>query len=416
MRLRVAILSGNHLCHNPRVWKEAVALTEAGCDVEVLGGWHSAPLKAQDQAVLAGARFRFSAVVDTTGAGAPARVSAVTPRLRSKAGQLAFSLLALENRWQMGQAVAGLARAARRSPADLFIAHSEAGMVVAKDLHLRGRSVGVDMEDWFSEDLLPEARRTRPLTLLRTTERYLLQNAVHSSCPSHAMSEALTLEYGCRAPVVIYNAFPWDSRRALDGLRKDRLEGEPRSIHWYSQTLGPGRGLEDLFAALPHLRHEVAIHLRGRQTHRFAEWMHARVPERWRPAITLHDLVGSEELLSRIAEHDIGFAGEQTFCRSRDLTVTNKILHYLLGGLAVVASDTAGQREVAAAAPGAVTLYTGGNPASLAAALDRLLSSPVTLQEARAAALRAAQGPFCWETVAPRLVRSVEAVPCSTAP
>lgn len=416
MRLRVAILSGNHLCHNPRVWKEAVALTAAGCDVEVLGGWHSAPLKAQDQDLLAGAGFRFSPVVDTTGAGASTRVAAVTPRLRSKAGQLAFSLLAFENRWQMGQAVAGLARAARRSPADLFIAHSEAGMVVAKDLYLRGHSVGVDMEDWFSEDLLPEARRTRPLKLLRSTERFLLQNAVHSSCPSHAMSDALAQEYGCRAPVVVYNAFPWEDRRVLDGLRKDRLEGEPRSIHWYSQTLGPGRGLEELFAALPLLRHDVAIHLRGRQTHGFAEWMHSRVPERWRATIRLHDLVESEELLSRIAEHDIGFAGEQTFCRSRDLTVTNKILHYLLSGLAVVASDTAGQREVAAAAPEAVTLYAVGNPASLAAALDRLLASPPSLQQAKAAALRAAQGPFCWETIAKRLVRSVEAVPCSTAP
>ena len=240
MPLRVAILSGNHLCHNPRVWKEAAALTEAGCDVEVFGGWHSASLKAQDQDVLADAGFTFSPVVDTTGVGASTRVAAVTPRLRSKAGQLAFSLLALENRWQMGQAIAGLARAAQRSPADLFIAHSEAGMVVARDLHRRGRSVGIDMEDWFSEDLLPEARRTRPLKLLRTTERYLLQNSVHSSCPSHAMSEALAREYGCRAPVVVYNAFPWDSRRTIDGLRKDRVEGEPRSIHWYITNAGPG--------------------------------------------------------------------------------------------------------------------------------------------------------------------------------
>ena len=139
--------------------------------------------------------------------------------------------------------------------------------------------------------------------------------------------------------------------------------------------------------------------------------MHSCVPERWRPMIRLHDIVESEELLSRIAEHDIGFAGEQTFCRSRDLTVTNKILHYLLGGLAVVASDTAGQREVAAAAPEAVTLYAGGDAVALAAALDRLLSSPAALQQAQAASLRAAQGRFRWETIAQRLVQSVEAVP-----
>ena len=62
-------------------------------------------------------------------------------------------------------------------------------------------------------------------------------------------------------------------------------------------------------------------------------------------------------MLSRIAEHDIGFAGEQNYCRSRDLTVTNKILHYLLGGLAVIASDTAGQRQIAAQAGEAVRVY-----------------------------------------------------------
>jgi len=46
-------------------------------------------------------------------------------------------------------------------------------------------------------------------------------------------------------------------------------------------------------------------------------------------------------LLSRIAEHDIGFAGEMKHCRSRDLTVTNKILQYLLAGIAVVAGNMA---------------------------------------------------------------------------
>jgi glycosyltransferase involved in cell wall biosynthesis len=416
MRTRVAILSGNHLCHNPRVWKEAVALTDAGYDVEVFGGWYSARLKEQDLALQARAPFKFSPVIDTTQSHGSTRLSTITPRLRGKAGQLAFSLLGVENGWQLGQAVAGLTRAARLSQADLFIAHSEAGMLVAEDLHVRGRRVGIDMEDWFSEDLLPEARVTRPLKLLRKIERHLLQNAVHSSCPSQAMSEAISLEYACRAPVVVYNTFPWADRSALDGLSKDRVRSQAPSIHWYSQTLGPGRGLEDLFAALPLLQHHVSIHLRGRQTRGFAEWMQSRVPERWRTLITLHDLVDSDELLSRIAEHDIGFAGEQTFCRSRDLTVTNKILHYLLGGLAVVASDTAGQREVAAAAPGAVTLYAGGNAASLAAALDRLLSWSAALADARAAALRAAHGPFSWDTSAQRLVRSVEAVPCSTAP
>ena len=122
----------------------------------------------------------------------------------------------------------------------------------------------------------------------------------------------------------------------------------------------------------------------------------------------LHPLVPNEELLSRLAEHDIGFAGEQPYCRSRDLTVTNKILHYLLGGLAVVASDTAGQREVAMQASGAVTLYEPGNPVALAQALRTLIDSPDNLARAKAASLQAAERTFCWERQEPILLQNIQ--------
>ena len=122
----------------------------------------------------------------------------------------------------------------------------------------------------------------------------------------------------------------------------ERIEGtrQLRSIHWYSQTIGPGRGLEDLLAALPHLEHVAEVHLRGQPVVDFNAWLSVRVPQAWRHRVFVHSLVPNEQLLSRIAEHDIGFAGEMKYCKSRDLTITNKILHYLLAGLAVVASDT----------------------------------------------------------------------------
>ena len=90
------------------------------------------------------------------------------------------------------------------------------------------------------------------------------------------------------------------------------------------------------------------------------------------------------------------------------MTVTNKILHYLLGGLAVVASDTAGQREVEGQADGAVLLYPSGNPQLLAERLNELLGKPDRLAAAKASALRAAEQTFCWERMIPRLVESVQ--------
>jgi len=49
---KVLILTGIHLCNNPRVIKEATALAEAGFEVEVLSEWINPILKARDQALL----------------------------------------------------------------------------------------------------------------------------------------------------------------------------------------------------------------------------------------------------------------------------------------------------------------------------------------------------------------------------
>ena len=263
------------------------------------------------------------------------------------------------------------------------------------------------MEDWFSEDLLPEARKHRPVRLLRQLEQELLRAGAHASCPSRAMSAALSAEFDCAAPTVIYNSFPWSDRVALDGVSKDRRDRSIPSIHWYSQTLGAGRGLEDLLGALAHVPHKLEVHLRGQRAAGFDDWLSARVPESWRDHVYVHALVPHDELLSRIAEHDIGFAGEMKYCRNKDLTVSNKILHYLLAGLAVVASDTSGQQEVASEAPDAVSLYPSGDAGALAARINALLESPERLQRAKAAALRAAEDTYCWERQESRLLESI---------
>jgi glycosyltransferase involved in cell wall biosynthesis len=264
------------------------------------------------------------------------------------------------------------------------------------------------MEDWFSEDLLPDTRRYRPLHLLRFLERELLEHGTYVSCPSHAMSNALAQEYRCVPPTVVYNAFHWSDRKSIDGRLKDRKNQHVPSIHWFSQTLGPGRGLEDLLAALPLIKHTAEIHLRGNPAAGFEAWMWSRVPDIWRERIFLHGLVSNDELLSRIAEHDIGFAGEINYCRSRDLTVTNKILYYLLAGLGVIASDTNGQREVAKQVPGAKLLYSSGDFSALAAKLNTLLASPDSLQRAKASALKAAEQIFCWERQEDVLVKAIK--------
>jgi hypothetical protein len=405
----IVLLTGNSLCSNPRALKEATALARAGYDVAVFGAWLQPDLKSRDSHILKAAPFRFVPVLDCTQRALASSAPHAARRVRSKAANLLHGLTGWESTHQLGPLVASLWAHARGLEAGLFIAHSEPALYVACRLMAAGCRVGVDMEDWFSEDLLPQARRRRPLRLLRRLERELVAAGAYASCPSRAMSEALAAEYGCRRPTLIYNAFPLAERAAIDGLRKDRRDAGVASIHWYSQTIGRGRGLEDLADALALLDRDIEVHLRGRLTPGMEEWFRSRIPERSRARVFFHPPVSTEELLSRIAEHDIGFAGELLYCRNKDLTVSNKILHYLLGGLAVVASNTAGQREVGREARGAVELYEPGNPKALARTLLSLLGSPERLRCTKAAAVCAAERTFCWEKQEPALLTAVAA-------
>ena len=152
----ILILTGNHLCNNPRVIKEGTTLANAGYTVTVIGAWFDAGLKARDLEMQGSLPFTFKPAIDGT-ENAPRRL-----RLRMKASRsIAYRFAGFENRSQLGYASHSL-RAASRQPANLYIAHSEAAMAVAADLLHDGRLVGIDVEDWFSEDLPLEARKLWP--------------------------------------------------------------------------------------------------------------------------------------------------------------------------------------------------------------------------------------------------------------
>ncbi|MEM8598289.1 MAG: glycosyl transferase family 1 [Bacteroidota bacterium] len=400
---RVCIVTGAHLCRNPRVVKEASALSEAGHRAVVLGPATHEDL-AEEDAVLAqqgGFEHRFAVDLRPGAAGRDRH------RIVRRAATEAVARLGLQRPESLGYGVRVLLAAARREQADLTIGHQEVGVYVVAQLLREGVRVGADIEDWHSEDQLAEWQR-RPRRLLRASEAAVLREAAYTMTTSHALAEALAATYAAPKPAVVYNAFPWAERTDLDALAKDRPDRTLPSLHWVSQTVGPGRGLSVLFDALALVSQPVAVHLRGRVGDADRIWLDDRFPTAPGHRLFTHDLVSPAELLSRIAEHDVGLALEETEPASRNLTVTNKILHYLLGGLAVVATDTAGQVEIAERAPDAVSLCRSGDAESLAEAIGSFLSSSERLAAAKAAALRAAESRFSWEQQRPVLVRTVE--------
>ena len=76
-------------------------------------------------------------------------------------------------------------------------------------------------------------------------------------------------------------------------------------------------------------------------------------------------------------------------------------------GLAIIATDTAGQQEVMAAAPASGLLITAHETTEYAAKLDTLLGDHAQLRAAQVASRAAAEREFCWERETPRLLSAV---------
>ena len=391
---KILILIGGHLSTAPRPQKEAEALAQAGHEVIVRGFWFEPELVQRDRLLMAKKQWQFEPIVDFRPQN---RWQNLSIRVQSKIARIKYQRWGTFSPALLGYGAKAMLKTARQTRADLTIVHSEVGLWVANQLLDEGFKVGVDFEDWFSEDLLPEARATRPIEQLKQYEARLAKECKYCLATSEAMAKAIAIAYNAPKPTVVYNTFSSAERKYIDGKILDRQNLDIPSLHWFSQTIGIGRGLEQLFAALNYLKTPVEIHLRGNYPDNSQKLLDPLIPDRWRDRIFFHPTVANHELLSRISEHDVGLALEQTDTPSRNLTVTNKLFQYLQGGLTIVATDTLGQKEILSQHSQIGSLISHNEPVALAEALENLLQPSLKLQTAKTKALNTFNNELCWE-------------------
>ncbi|PZO38687.1 MAG: glycosyl transferase family 1 [Pseudanabaena frigida] len=403
--LKILILIGGHLCSAPRAQKEARVLANAGYDVIIGGFWFEPVFIERDRLLLTNQKFRFNAIVDFQ---PNRRFTNYWIRLQTRIAKEIFRRFGVFLPELLSYGTRAMLKYAQEVSADITIVHSEGGMWVGKQLLDRGFNVGVDFEDWFSEDLLPNARIDRPIDILKSLENQLINECKYCLTTSHSLAEALAKAYQVPKPTAIYNSFPWSERSQIDAQIRDRQNLDLASIHWFSQTIGQGRGLEVLFQSLPYINKSVEIHLRGNYPEVSRQWLESQVPPECRDRLFIHPTVPNDELLSRIAEHDIGLALECNSISSRNLTITNKFFQYLQAGLAIVATNTEGQYEILSQYPEIGELIPSNDFMALAEAINSLIDNMQKLKHRQKAALEAAQEKLNWENQEDTILKLIE--------
>jgi len=398
---KICILTHSHLCRNPRVVKEANTLQKAGYSVTIQTLWTDRQLLNEDLKLIDLQRIRYTAGENVI-PGESSTLKRAKSRLIRRLAKEITARTWFQSRRALGYGYNKNLRLAIKENADLYICHQEMPTVIGVELLKMGFRVAFDFEDWYSHDLLPDANRFRPVGLLNEFEIFALKNSHLTYTTSHILARELATHAGASLPQVLLNVFPEEERKNLDGQVKDRVDLSRISLHWFSQTTGPGRGLEELADAMNDIYDPFELHLRGNVTAKYKQDLLSRFHLKSGQDVYFQPLVSHKELLSRISEHDIGLALERNNPQSRNLTITNKIMQFLQGGLAVIASSTSGQEEVAKISGEAVRIIHSRN--EITTAVRYWISDPVALTRAKKKAIKLGQDRFCWDREEPKLI------------
>ena len=406
----VCIITSSAPATNPRMVKEVNTLLDKGYQVSAVVGAHQGWARSFESALRRGALKSCSVVEYGPGARTTERVAQLAGRWSARvwwnfARSSSYRVAVRANH----DATTGLIEAASKIKADLYIAHYVAALPAAASAAARHAALyAFDAEDFHLGDLPDGPRHMHERRITQVIERRLLINCSYVTAASPGIADAYASAYGIKRPTVILNVF---SKSQAPGFPTRTGCARPTpSVYWFSQTIGPDRGLECAVRAIAAARTRPHLFLRGAPAQGFAELLMA-LARKVGVGDRVHLLAPAPptEMERLAAIHDVGLCGEPSHTSNNALALSNKLFSFILAGVPPLMSETSAQTMFAADAGFAEFLYPIDNVEALASLLDRMLGDPQHLASARAKVWSLGQRIYNWDNERSRLVACVDA-------
>ncbi|WP_157100553.1 hypothetical protein [Rhodoplanes sp. Z2-YC6860] len=300
-----------------------------------------------------------------------------------------------------------LARAAMAQPADLFIGHYLASLPAIYDAaRLNNAKMGFDAEDDHLDELERNPANRSEFDIRRRIEAQFISKCEHLTAASPRIAQAYKERYGVEMMTVL-NVFPREHALQAGsfstGKDKDAL-----SVYWFSQTIGPGRGLEPIILAMAKLRRRVRLFIRGSDHLGYSVRLRELAAESGvADLLSFLPSAWPEEMVRLAAAYDVGLASELNSPPNRAKCLSNKIFTYLLAGVPVLLSDTPAQRDLAAELGNAASLVDLDSQDQIVKALDAWAGDPDKLMRDKAHAKLLGDTKFNWDIEKSKILRSV---------
>ena len=391
---RVCIVTAGHMSTCPRMLKAADAMHAAGYDVRVVSASHTPWAVEADRQLRATRSWRWT-VLDYSRAtarrlqiktGARMRLARVLTRAFGSRRVPAALFVHAYSR-----AHDELVRAIAAEPADFVYGGTTGALAAVAEAADRLRTpYGLDLEDFHTGERSAMVGELN--VVAERVERLALPGAAFLTTSSPMIADAYAEKYSLR-PRTIHNTFSLDLSRAPESVGPT-----PWRFYWFSQTLGPGRGLEDFIPAVGRARIAGELHLRARVREPYLSDL-MRFARDAAPllSVRLHEPAGPDAMVTLAQGHDLGLSGEEPTVLNRRLCLGNKIFTYLAAGVPVLLSATPAQSQLACELGDAAMVYEAGDIAGLAEQLSCLAGDDRMRARAKEAARAAAVHRWHWE-------------------
>ena len=404
---RIVLLTSGQPSTNPRLVKEADALSDAGYEVIVFyQHWNDWATKL-DRQLLSEKRW-----VATRVAGDPANDRFIynLSRLIHKSAKYLFKIFG--SKWilpelSISRSTYFLYLKAKTIKADLYLAHNLGALPAAvwAGKHHK-KPAGFDAEDFHRFEASDDPKDPDVRLKVFLEEKYLRQLSYLSAASPLIREEYSGLFPGLEIFTVL-NTFPiYQREESFPTGPTDKVK-----FFWFSQTIGPERGLEDIFKVLQGVdRTQWELHLLGDLRPQDQDYFDNLIKGYGLDptSIIFHAPIASDEIIPFASRFDLGLALETGKPYNREICLTNKVFTYIQAGLGLLASDTKAQVELLNKHPTIGLTFRKGSTEDLKLKIDMLLTDKTRIDEFKHNSFTLGASRLNWEIEKERFLRNIK--------
>ncbi|QKJ30448.1 hypothetical protein HQ865_12000 [Mucilaginibacter mali] len=392
MKYKVLLVSAGQPSLNPRLVKEADTLADNGYDVTVIYAyWNAWGTQLDDDLIPSKKWTALRAGGDPIHRPGTYFLSRILFKLANAftriTGLMSFAPAAIS------RSSIFLQYEAARHKADIYIGHNLGALpAVVKAAKKYGKPCGFDAEDFHRNEVTDDSRSLDARMKTAIEDKYIPQ-LNYLSVSSPLIGNVYQQLYPQIKQQVLLNAFPKNRF-----IKADETSTGILKLFWFSQTVGPNRGIEQIINALQYLKDNAfELHLLGDADATIRDAFTSRIHGA-KSIVHFYPPIPPDDIFKFASQFDIGIASENHTPLNRDICLTNKIFTYVQAGLPVLASNTTAQLHFMQQYAVAGKTYNSNGIGSIAEALSYYQNNPEALIKDKRHNYVLGQSELNWDT------------------